>query len=95
VTVKYEVMSLTTDRVCAGAHPTISLHQRNTAKDRIGMTEICATSSVEEMHTIGLTTGARSVSALSKNDMMRGTMTIMVPSMTNLTDSAPLKEGAT
>jgi hypothetical protein len=35
------------------------------------------------------------VSALSKNDEMRGTMTIMVPSMTNLTDSAPLKEGTT
>jgi hypothetical protein len=36
-----------------------------------------------------------SVSALSKNDVMRGTMTIMVPSHTNLTGSAPLKEGAT
>jgi hypothetical protein len=35
------------------------------------------------------------VIALSKNDMMREIMTIMVPSMTNLTDSAPLKEGAT
>jgi hypothetical protein len=35
------------------------------------------------------------VSVLSKNNAMRGTMTIMVPSTTNLTDSAPLKEGTT
>jgi hypothetical protein len=39
-------------------------------KGRIGMTEIYAV----EMHVIGLTTGARSVSALSKNNMMKGTM---------------------
>jgi hypothetical protein len=45
------------------------------------------------MHVIGLTIGARSMSALSKNDVMRGTITIMVPSMTNLTNSATLKEG--
>jgi hypothetical protein len=59
------------------------------------MTKICVKSSEVEMHVTGLTNGARSMSALSKNDMMRGTMTIMVPSMTNLTDSAPLKEGTT
>jgi hypothetical protein len=59
------------------------------------MTEISATSSAAEMHTIGLTSSARSMSALTKNDVMRETMTIMVPSMTNLTDSAPLKESAT
>jgi hypothetical protein len=35
------------------------------------------------------------VSVLSKNNAMRRTMTIMVPSTTNLTDSAPLKEGTT
>jgi hypothetical protein len=52
-------------------------------------------SSVEQMHTIELTTGGRSVSALSKNDVMKGTMTIMVHSMTNPIDSAPLKEGTT
>jgi hypothetical protein len=31
---------------------------------------------------------------LDKNDAMRGTMIIIVPSMTNLTNNAPLKEGA-
>jgi hypothetical protein len=30
-----------------------------------------------------------------KNDVMRVTMTIMFPSTTNLTNSAPLKEGVT
>jgi hypothetical protein len=90
--VKYRVTSLTTDRVHAGTRPTVSLHQRNVTEGRIRMTEICVTSSVAEIQVIGLTSGARSMSALSKSEVMRGTMTIMVPSMTNLTDSAPLKE---
>jgi hypothetical protein len=59
------------------------------------MTDIYVTSSAARLHAARLTTGAKSVIALSKNDMMREIMTIMVPSMTNLTDSAPLKEGAT
>jgi hypothetical protein len=67
----------------------------NMAEGGIRKTEICAMTSAIEMHTVGLTTGAKSMSTLSKNNKMRGTMTIMVPSMTNLTDSAPLKEGAT
>jgi hypothetical protein len=92
---KYGVMSLTTNRVRAGTQPAISLHRRNVAEGRIGMTEICVTSSAVEMHVTGLTTSVRSVSALSKNNVIRGTMIIMVPSMTNLTDSALLKEGAT
>jgi hypothetical protein len=45
------------------------------------------------MHADGSKTGAKSKSALSRSDVMRGTMIIMVPSMTNLTDNAPLKEG--
>jgi hypothetical protein len=95
MTVKYRITSLTTNRVHMGTQLAISLHQRNAAEGGIGMTEICVTSSTAEMHVIGLTTGARSVSAWSKNDMMRGTMIIMVPSMTNLTNRAPLKEGTT
>jgi hypothetical protein len=94
VTVKYGVTSLTTDRVHMGTQTAVSLHWRNVGEGGIGMTEICA-SSAAEMDATGLTIGARSVSALSKNDEIRGTMTIMVPSTTNLTDSAPLKEGAT
>jgi hypothetical protein len=93
--VKYGVTSLTTDRVNAGTRPAVSLHQRNTTEGGIEMTEICMTSSTAEMHTTGLTTGVKSVSTLSKSGVMRGTMTVMVPSMTNLTDNALLKEGAT
>jgi hypothetical protein len=93
--VKYGVTSATIDRVYGGTQPVVSIHQRNMTKGGIRMTKICVTSSAVEMHVTGLTTGTRSVSALSKNDEMRGTMTIMVPSMTNLTDSAPLKEGTT
>jgi hypothetical protein len=92
VIAKYGVMSLTTDRVHTGTQSVVSLHQRNVANGGIGITKICATSSAVEMHAIGLTTGARRVSALSKNDVMRGTMTIIVPFMTNLTDSATHEE---
>jgi hypothetical protein len=90
---KYGVMSLTNDKVHAGSQPAVSLHWRNAVECRIGMTKISVTSSVAEMHATGLTIGIRSMSTLSKNDMMRGTMTIMTPSMTNLTNSALLKMG--
>jgi hypothetical protein len=92
---KYGVMSLTTDRVRVGTQPIVSLYQKSVAKGGTGMIGTCAMSSTAEMHVTGLTTDARSMSALSKNDVMRGTMTIMVPSMKNLTNNAPLKEGAT
>jgi hypothetical protein len=95
VTVKYGVTSFTTDKIHVGTWPAVSLHQRNAAEGGIRVTKICVTSFAAEIHATGLTTGARSVSALSKNDVMRGTMTIMVPSMTNLTDRASLKEGTT
>jgi hypothetical protein len=38
-------------------------------------------------------TRAKSETALSRNDMVRGTLIIMLPSMTNLTNNTPLKEG--
>jgi hypothetical protein len=59
----------------------------------LGMTETCATSSMAEMHAAGSKTGAKSESALSRSGAMRGTMNIMVPSTTNLTYKALLKEG--
>jgi hypothetical protein len=58
-----------------------------------GMTETCTTSSAVEMRTAGSKTGTKSESALSRSSAMRGTMIIMVASMNNVTDSAPLKEG--
>jgi hypothetical protein len=80
-------------RVRMGIQPVVSLHQRSVTEGIIGMIEICAMSSVAEMHATRLTTDA--MSASSKSDVMRGSMNIMAPSMTDLTDSAPLKEGAT
>jgi hypothetical protein len=92
VTVKYGVMSLTTDRVHMGTRPAVSLHRRNATEGGIGISEICVAPSAAEMHAIELTTDTRRVSALSKNDVMRGTMPIMLPFMTNLTDSATHEE---
>jgi hypothetical protein len=93
--VKYGVMSFTTGRVRVGTQTAASLHRRSMAKDVTGMTETCATSSAVEMHVAGSITGAKSLSAMSSNDMMRGTMIIMVLPMTNLTDSAPRMSGTT
>jgi hypothetical protein len=78
-----------------GTRLAVSLHQRNTAEDETRMTEICATSSAVETHVVRLKTGARSVSALNRSCVKKGTMTIMVPIMINLTGSALSKEGAT
>jgi hypothetical protein len=93
-TMEFRVRSLTTSIVRVGTQPIVSLHQRSTAKRVIGMTETCKTSYAAEMHMAGSKIGTKSESALSRNNMMSGTMIIMVPSMTNLTDNVPLKEGA-
>jgi hypothetical protein len=87
------VTSLITDRVPMGTRPVASLHRRCMAEGMIGMTVTCVTSSMIEMHAFGSKTGAKSESACSGNDTMKGTMLIMVPTMTNLTNNAPLKEG--
>jgi hypothetical protein len=63
------------------------------AKDEIGMIDICATSSVAEIHTTGLKTGVSSASASNKSSVKKGTMITMVPIMTNLTNSV-LPKGA-
>jgi hypothetical protein len=76
-----------------GTRPAASLHQRSMAGGVIRMIVICVMSSATEMHTTRYKTNAKSESALSRNDTTRVTMIIMVPSMTGLTDYAPLKEG--
>jgi hypothetical protein len=45
------------------------------------------------MHVIGSKIGVESESTWNRNSAMRGTMIIVVPTMTNLTGSTPLKEG--
>jgi hypothetical protein len=47
---KHGVTCLTTDKVLTGTRQVVSLHRRNAAEDETGMTEICATSSMTEMH---------------------------------------------
>jgi hypothetical protein len=47
------------------------------------------------MHTTGLKTGARSVSALNRSSVKKGTMTTTVTIMINLTDSILMKEDTT
>jgi hypothetical protein len=90
---KHRVMSLTTGRVNTGTRQAVSLHQRNAAKDETGTTKICVMSSTVEMHKARSKTGVRSVSALNRSNMKKGTMTAMIPIATNLTDSVLLKWG--
>jgi hypothetical protein len=85
---------LTTDRVRVGTRLVVSLHRRNMAEGETGMTETSMMLSTTAMHTTGSKTGVRSVSALNRSDAKRETITIMVPIMTNLTDSTLPKEGA-
>jgi hypothetical protein len=63
------------------------------AKDETGMIDICAMSSVAEIHKTGSKTGVRSASASNKSSVKKGTMITMVPIMTNLTNSV-LPKGA-
>jgi Na+/glutamate symporter len=87
------VTSLTTGIVPTGTQPTSSLHWRSTSEGVVGTTMSCTTPSMAEMHAVGSKTGTERKSAWNKNSVSRGTMIIMVPIMTILTGSAPLKEG--
>jgi hypothetical protein len=66
-----------------GTQLAASLHQRN----MVETTVTCTTSSVAEMHAAELKTNAEIGSVMSRSSAMRGTMTIVVPTTTNLTGS--------
>jgi hypothetical protein len=83
-----KVKSLTTDRVHTGIQLAISLHRRNVAKGEIEMTMTCVMLSAAGMHVAELKNAA-------KNDATKGIMITTYPSMTNLTNNAPRKEGTT
>jgi hypothetical protein len=83
LTVNHGVMSLTTDRVHVETWPAVSLLRWNTAEGETGMTEICSTPSTAKMQAAGTKTGAKSMSVLNRSDVTKGTMTTMVPFMTN------------
>jgi hypothetical protein len=77
-----------------GTRLAVSLHRRNTAEDKTGMTEICVTSSATEMHAAELKTGIKSASTLNRSSVKKWTMTTTTPITINLTDSVLSKEGA-
>jgi hypothetical protein len=81
------VSTLTTARVRMMTRPAVSLHQRNAAKDETEITETCVTSSAIEMHATGSKTDVKNETVSNKNNAMRGTMTIMVPSTMNHTNN--------
>jgi hypothetical protein len=87
------VRILITGRVHTGTRPAVSLDQRSVAKGMIGMTKTCTMSSAIEMHMARSKIGAKSENASSRSDATRVAIVIMVLSITNLTDNAPLKEG--
>jgi hypothetical protein len=74
---EHGVKSLTIDRACAGTRPTISLHWRSTAEGMIGKTKTCVTASATKMYVVGLTVGARSMSA--STSFLRPTSPTMFP----------------
>jgi hypothetical protein len=90
---RHGVMIITTDRVCTGTQQAVSLHQRNEVERETGMTKICVTSSMAEIHTTRSKIDIRSTSVLNRSNTKKGTMTTMAPIMTNLTDSILPKEG--
>jgi hypothetical protein len=91
---KCGVTRMTIGRVPMGTRLAVSLHRRSADEGEAGMTEFCMMSSTIEMHVVGLKAGARSVSALNRSSVKKGTMTTTVPITINLTDSVLLKEGA-
>jgi hypothetical protein len=80
---------MTTGKVVTWTCQAVPLHQRNAVEDKTGMIEICMTSSTAEMHAVGLKTSIRSVSALNRSSVKKGTMTTTIPITTNLTNSLP------
>jgi hypothetical protein len=67
-----------------GTQPAASLYQRSVVEGMVETTAICRTSSTTEMHAIGLEANAMIGSVMSRSSTMRGTMTMMTPTLTNL-----------
>jgi hypothetical protein len=82
---------MTTGRVPMGIQLVASLHWRSMSEGVAETIVTCAMSFTIEMHAVRLRIGAESGSVMSSARIE--TMTIMVLSMTNLTDSAPHKGG--
>jgi hypothetical protein len=81
------VMMVTTARAFVGTRPAESLHGGTIAEDAAKPIVICVTSSTPEMHAAELKAGAEIGSVKSKNSATKGTMIIIVLTMTNITIS--------
>jgi hypothetical protein len=88
------VRILTTTRARAGTRPAAFLPRRSIAEDDTGMIGTGMTLFTTEMDMAKLKISAKSEIASNRNGATKGTMIITVPSMTNLTDSVPLKRDA-
>jgi hypothetical protein len=84
-------MTVTTGRIFMGTRPAASLHARSAAEDASETITIYATSSTPKMHAVESKTSAEIGSMKSKNTAWKGTMIIMVLTMTNLTGSGHRK----
>jgi hypothetical protein len=81
------VMMVTIRRVFMGTRPAASLHGKSVTKDTEETTAIYARSFTLEMHAAGSKTSTEIGSMKSKNYVRKGTMIIMVLTMSNLTGS--------
>jgi hypothetical protein len=90
-TMEIEVMMVTTGKAFMGTRPTPSLHGRSMAEDGIETIATYVMSSASDMHAAESKADAEIGRVKSKNIMMKGTMIIMVHTMTNLTGSGHQK----
>jgi hypothetical protein len=81
------VMMVTTGRAFVGYRLAASLHGRSAVEDAAETTVIHMTSFTAEMHAAEEKADAEIGSVKSKNSAMKGTIIIMVLTMTNLTGS--------
>jgi hypothetical protein len=84
-------MTVTTGRVLVGTRPVASLHTRSMTEDIAETTAIYMASSVPEMHVAKLKADVEIGRVKNKNSARKGTMIIMVLTMTDLTESGHQK----
>jgi hypothetical protein len=84
--------TLTTAKAHAGSRPVASLSRRSVTEIRTK--ETFAILFAIDMHVIGLKIGAKSEIALSTNNVRKGSMITMAPTMTSPTDNVLQTEDA-
>jgi hypothetical protein len=86
------VMMMTTGKAFVVIRLAASLHRRSVTEDATETITTYVTSSVPEMHVAESKASAEIGSVKRKNSAMKGTMIIMVFTMTNLTGSGHRKQ---